>query len=71
MAVALGKEQIKQGRQPELCVVELVLKEIQHYVMIHLRSTATLKRRGYGFSLPKISICVRVALNAHHLQAAK
>jgi len=42
MAVALGKEQIKQGRQPELCVVELVLKEIQHYVMIHLRSTAAL-----------------------------
>jgi hypothetical protein len=42
MAVALGKEQIKQGRQLKLCVVELVLKEIQHYVMIHPRSTAAL-----------------------------
>jgi hypothetical protein len=73
MAIALGKERIKQGRQLKLCVhvVELALKEIQHHIMIHLRSTATLKRRGDGFSLPKISICVRVALNAHHLHAAK
>ncbi len=60
--VALGGEQVKYCCQLDLCVVEFVLEQVQHYVGVHVGFATLLHvHKSLCVSVP-VSPCVRLCV---------